>query len=291
LVAPGATRAPADEVRVQPRVDADGLAASCSLQGTDENELVLPKGKPLSPPTREEIVIRNCLQVRDAAEAWAAESGGKYPGDPATRNALGHTLIDFLPGGTYLVNPFDGARDQPLYIAPGFPGETDYLSFDDNRCGHCGPPCDPNGYMITGFGESGEILLVTQNWPDSLVALDALTIANCLLVQRAVERFAAENGGAYPRGSWDLTPLGHTYVDFLPCGTLLRNPYHCQNTEPVDESAAQPGETGYVPMMQDGRWAGYWITGHGRRELIVEIGREPGVDTAKTTCKIHPRDP
>jgi len=164
LVATGTTAAPGGEVMTQPGIDAAGSATSCLLGGSDDGDMALPKQR-RPKPTRDDLVIRNCRLVRDAAEAWAAESDGDYPGDPESRNTSGHTLIDFLPGGMYLVNPFDGTRSQPLYLAWGNPGDTEYLGFGDDCCE---PFCDPNGYMITGFGESGEIFRFTQNWPDSL---------------------------------------------------------------------------------------------------------------------------
>ncbi len=263
------------------------VAMSDPADVTFDDGTALPK--PRQPrPIREAMVIQNCLRVRDAAEAWAAEAGGDYAGDPESRNASGHTLVDFLPGGTYLVNPFDGARDQPIYYAYGSAGETEYLSFDGGGCGYCGEPCGPSGYMITGFGESGEIFRITRNWPDSLAALDSLTVANCLLVRRAAERFAAENYREYPRDLADESPLGHTLIDLLPCGILLRNPYHCQYTEPRDAQAAYPGETGYTVMIQDRIAAGYAITGYGRRGIIIEFVKDPDAYKPVAPSKPHP---
>jgi hypothetical protein len=269
-------------------IDAAGVVTSYPLKGSDDGEMALPKQR-RPQPTKDELVILNCLLVRAAAEAWAAESGGDYPGDPESRNTSGRTLIDFLPGGMYLVNPFDGTRNQPIYLAWGNPGDTDYLSFDDDRCGHCGPSCDQNGHMITGFGESGEIFRITQNWPDSLVALDSLTIANCIAVRNAAEQFAVENNGWYPRDLADETSLGRTLVDLLPCGILLRNPYTCQNTEPRDAQAAFQGETGYTVVMEGDLCTGYVITGYGRRDMLIEIVKDPDVHESNTSSKVRAR--
>jgi hypothetical protein len=253
-----------------------------------EDEMALPRQR-RPQPTRDELVIRNCLHVRDAAEAWAAESGGMYPTDPESRNAAGHTLVDLLPGGMHLVNPFDGTRDEPRYLCHGNPGETDYLYYDGYGCGECGlDDCGHDGYMITGFGESGEIFRFARNWPDDLAELDSRTIANCLVVRDAVERFAVENGGEYPSDLADENPLGHSVVDLLPCGILLPNSYLCVRIEPNNGRAVNPGEIGYVVTMEDDHCTGYWITGYGRRELVVTIGRNASDHEPPTNAKLRP---
>ncbi len=286
LVAPGTTIAPSGLVSSQPGIDAAGVVTSYPMEVSGDSEMALPKQR-RPRPAKDELVIHNCLLVRDAAEAWAAESDGDYPGDPESRNTSGHTLIDFLPDGMHLVNPFDGTRNQPIYLAWGNPGDTDYLSFDDDRCN---PSCDQNGYMITGFGESGEIYRITQNWPDSLVALDSLTIANCIAVRNAAEQFAAENNGEHPSDLSAITPLGHGLREFFPGEiTYLRNPYTCQNTEPIDGQAVNQGETGYAVMMQGGVCTGYLITGYGRRDMLIEIVKDADAYKPNTTCKIRPR--
>lgn len=286
LVGSGSPVAQPGQTIDQKGFDSVGMFAVCPVEESEENEMALlrPGRRHL---TNDELVIRNCFLVRDAAEAWAAESGGDYPGDPESRNLSGHTLIDFLPGGMHLVNPYDGSKSQPMYLAWGNPGEVDYLSFDDDRCN---PSCDPNGYMITGFGEFGEVFQVTHGWPDSLLALDSLTIANCILVRSAAEQFAAENNGVYPLDLAAVTRLGHTLGDFFP-GELewLRNAYTGANTEPVDGEAVNQGETGYLVWMVGDVCRGYRITGYGRNRSLVVIAKEPAVHEAHTTSKIRAR--
>jgi len=268
--------------------NADFPVGPSSTVTATEDELALPKER-RPQPSRDELVIRNCLLVRDAAEAWAAESGGAYPTDPEIRNTSGHTLVDFLPGGVYLVNPFDGMRDEPRYLCYGNPGETDYLYYDGYGCGECGlDECGHDGYMITGFGESGEIFRITRNWPDELAELDSLTVANCLVVRNAVERFAAENGGEYPADLAARTLLGHTVVDLLPCGTLLPNSYLCVRIEPNNCQAVNPGEIGYVVTMEDDHCTGYWITGYGRNELVFTVGKNGSRHGSTPTSRPHP---
>jgi type II secretory pathway pseudopilin PulG len=87
---------------------------------------------------------------------------------------------------------------------------------------------------------------------------------NCYTVQIAAEAYAGDNYGVY---SPNVTGL----MGYLPDGSLLRNPYHGARTEPVDASAANPGETGYVPANAWGFNYGYNITGFGRTRQIVEL--------------------
>ena len=94
---------------------------------------------------------------------------------------------------------------------------------------------------------------------------EAAVKSNCHTVQIAAEDFAVQNGGLYALDvSTDTTPSGSTIVDLLPKGTYLVNPFSRAATEPVDGAAANPGETGYLPVIQNGVPAGYNISGVGK---------------------------
>ena len=56
---------------------------------------------------------KSAAWVAAAAHEYAADNGGLYPTGVRQPNALGHTLIDYLPGGRLLINPFTGNRTEP----------------------------------------------------------------------------------------------------------------------------------------------------------------------------------
>jgi len=84
--------------------------------------------------------------------------------------------------------------------------------------------------------------------------------------------FATRNNGVYPDDtSSDINLDGDTLRDLLPGGILLENPFTGARTEPVDASAANPGETGLVDVKHCGDPVGYTITGYGATSDIVTL--------------------
>ncbi|MCZ6765335.1 MAG: hypothetical protein O7D32_00245 [bacterium] len=221
------------------------LAGGCR----DDNRPVTPVA---GPPSLEDLVIANCYAVRDSAEAYAALNG-EYPQD----------FPDY-----WLYNPFTGNLDEPKPFPAFNPGGTTYLSYH--------PGGKYVGYLIMGFGETGEIFRLYRNC--SLVAFDTLVTADCYTVQAASEAFAAENNGVYADDvGVDATPAGNTITDLLPGDTLLENPFWKALTEPVDGAAALPGSTGYVDFKDaSGTAAGYTIDGLGAQQTIITIRKFPG---------------
>ena len=101
-------------------------------------------------------------------------------------------------------------------------------------------------------------------------AKEAAVKSNCHTVQLAAEDFAVQNDGVYAADvDSDTTPGGDTIVDMLPGGTRLENPFTKAATEPVNAAAANPGETGYVPVAQNGVNVGYSITGAGKTGNVI----------------------
>ena len=96
-------------------------------------------------------------------------------------------------------------------------------------------------------------------------AREASVKSNCHTAQLAAEDFAVQNGGVYASDvDNDQTPAGSTIIGMLPGGALLENPFTKIATEPVNGGAANVGETGYAPIVQNGSNVGYTITGVGR---------------------------
>lgn len=94
---------------------------------------------------------------------------------------------------------------------------------------------------------------------------EAVVKSNCHTVQIASEDFALQNNGIYAADvDSDATPTGATLIDLLPQGSRLLNPFTRASTEPVNGAAADPGETGYTPIVQNSIAIGYNISGVGR---------------------------
>ena len=79
---------------------------------------------------KEQAVVRNCLAVRNAADAWAADNGGDYPFNFSHVNSLGKTVYDYLPGGQLLENPFIQMATEPVMGAAASTGSTGYIPCD-----------------------------------------------------------------------------------------------------------------------------------------------------------------
>ncbi len=102
-------------------------------------------------------------------------------------------------------------------------------------------------------------------------AKEASCKSNCHTVQLAAEDFAVQNDGVYAGNvGVDVTPAGQTITQMLPGGVLLENPFTRLATEPVDgAAAANPGETAYAPVVQNGVNVGYTITGAGKQGNVI----------------------
>ena len=107
-------------------------------------------------------------------------------------------------------------------------------------------------------------------------AKEASVKSNCHTVQLAAEDFAVQSDGVYAGNLADVTPNGDTIVDMLPGGALLENPFTKVGTEPVNNAANNPGETGYVPIPLGGVNIGYTITGVGKDMGVTIITLSSG---------------
>ncbi len=203
----------------------------------------------------DDSVIANCYRVQQAAEEWARLSCGIYPvnlGDPSP--CCGNSLIDLLPGGTFLMNPFTGARDEPVDGYPCIVGQTGYVGVSSGA--------ENIGYMIIGLGrDPGEYLIVLTNVGSPE---EGWLRRNCHYVWWMAHIFAYGNNGVFPQNiDTDINLDGDTLLDLLmdyTRGELLENPYSHEHDQPVDRRASNPGETGYEAV-QDG--AACIVTGVG----------------------------
>lgn len=211
---------------------------------------------------RDAQVRLNCLYLHEAVEEFTSLNDGIHPENVDSHRAQdGRTVIDMLPRGRLLQNPFTGEQVEPANYTATFPGEVGYtrIEYDENNWPY--PHITNTGYVISGQSESSmEVIINNFN----LDPREANVLSNCRTVQIAIEEFARLNNGIYPSNvDVDSTPSGETVIDLLPGGRRLTNPITTVATEPVDAAAAQPGEVGVVPVVAGGVNIGYTITGNG----------------------------
>jgi len=182
---PALERAPVGSNRRRLHRQRRGFAGQpVSNRSGGEDEMALPRQR-RPQPTRDDLVIRNCLLVRDAAEAWAASPAACTPQTPSrvTRRAT-PLSISFLAACLSSTRSMGRGRTEvPLLRKTR--GKRIICTTTATDAGNAGwTNCGHDGYMITGFGESGEIFRFARNWPDDLAELDSRTIANCFVVPR-----------------------------------------------------------------------------------------------------------
>ena len=108
-------------------------------------------------------------------------------------------------------------------------------------------------------------------------AKEAAVKSNCHTVQLAAEDFAVQNDGVYAANvDVQTTPAGQTIVAMLPGGVRLRNPFTKAVTEPVNATAATAGQSGYVPIAQNGVNVGYTITAVGKTAAVIILTLSSG---------------
>ena len=238
----------------------------CGVSGctTDDPEA------PEAAPTLEQQVVENCRTVQAAAEQFATLNDGNYPTDNTDLTPDSLTLIDLLPGGQMLLNPYSGERNSPVSGGANRPGDVGYLGF---RC-----DATIGSFAITGVGETAGDRIVTirrtctgglVEWlGDYTPKLDDLVIENCLVLQAAAEAYAAGNNGGFAPDLTTPNLEGNTLIDLLPNGELLVNPVTRMATEPSCRNAPRDiGEISYGDFQwlswNEGEWEGYWIVGRG----------------------------
>lgn len=112
--------------------------------------IAMPNMSNMRMRAREAAVRENCHTIRLAAEDFSVMNVGLYPVDLTDTTPDGQTLVDLLPGGNLLPNPFTTAASEPQDGPAGQPGESGYEAVLDGS----GLPA---GYTITGFGGLFEV--------------------------------------------------------------------------------------------------------------------------------------
>lgn len=101
---------------------------------------------------KEASVKSNCHTVQLACEEWSVMAMGIYPTDVATdMTPAGDRLIDLLPGGMLLENPFTRANTEPVDGVAANPGEIGYAAVVNGGIAL--------SYSITGAGNGGIVVI------------------------------------------------------------------------------------------------------------------------------------
>jgi hypothetical protein len=228
------------------------------------------------PLTPEQQVLENCRRVKAAAEQFAKLTDGNYPADRTDLTPGGLTLVDLLPGGELLENPYTGLKTSPVNGGANSPGDVGYIGF---LC-----ELKISSYAITGVGElegdrfvtirrtcGGEPVELTRGGtPD----LDDRVLENCFVVQVAAEAYAAGNDGVYATDRTTPNLEGNTIVDLLPGRGYLVNPSTGDTTEPSGECGGLTGATGYAEFEEYDHaldqfvQTGYYISGKGTGSVL-----------------------
>jgi len=102
---------------------------------------------------KEASVKSNCHTVQLACEEWSIMAFGIYPLDVDTdATPAGSRLVDLLPQGIRLINPFTKANTEPINGAAANPGEVGYVPVIANGVG--------SGYTVTGSGKQGIVIIM-----------------------------------------------------------------------------------------------------------------------------------
>ena len=114
--------------------------------------IAIPNFVNMQSRAKEANVKSNCHTVQLASEEWAIMSGGIYPLDVDTDTTpAGDRLIDLLPQGQLLVNPFTKVNTEPVNGAAATAGQIGYVPIVLNGVG--------SGYTITGSGKEGNVII------------------------------------------------------------------------------------------------------------------------------------
>lgn len=115
--------------------------------------IIIPNYVNMQCRAKEASVKSNCHIVQLAAEEFAVMNGGTYANDHDTDTTPdGSRILDLLPGGQPLENPFTKERTEPVTAAQASnEGEVAYSPIIQGGIGV--------GYKITGAGKSGGIVI------------------------------------------------------------------------------------------------------------------------------------
>ncbi len=208
-----------------------------------------------------QIDMENQADIVEAALAAFKAEAGYYPTTPSTdQTPQGNTLIDFLPGGVRLINPYTGTRTNPVDNAAGGLGDVGYTPVPES----CGAGL-VFAYVVDGDGppDGRSILSRTSASPEEYETTVCVHRVRC-----AVELFMSQTGRYPDDVDTDTTPSNQTVLD------LLSQTYHNAYTGaviPRNGLAGARGDVGYSPTMSGGNVVGCVINGRGLSREIARL--------------------
>jgi prepilin-type N-terminal cleavage/methylation domain-containing protein len=117
--------------------------------------IAIPNFISMQARAKEASVKSNCHTVQLASEDFAVQNDGVYATDTDADNAPGMTIVQMLPGGVRLENPFAKTATVPLSAAAAAAaGETGYVPIVVGGVNV--------GYTITGFGKTQLVLTLSS---------------------------------------------------------------------------------------------------------------------------------
>lgn len=211
----------------------------------------------------EAIVKGNTLTLLEAVELFALDNYGCFPESADSDTTVtGKILIDYLPKGERLLNPYTGLKDQPTDIQPTLPGEICYYKYhvhevvlDESYDFYL------NVYFIKGYGTNS---IIAEH--DNIYETEALVVEDCLELQEAVEAWHKDcSAGYYPNSLVDNNDLLNTVIDYLPHRCFMKNRFSMYPTEPSADNytPAAMGAIGYGGKEENGATVGYRISAIG----------------------------
>jgi hypothetical protein len=177
----------------------------------------------------------------------------------------GDNIVDLLPRGALLKNPFTIVNTEPMSGQAYGAGVTGYVP-DVDAAGV------NTGYTIDGIGRDGITIIIELTHED--YHPDMGVLANCLALREHIEWISEQYyDNEYPYDLATDTGNGGTTVMFWIERSPLINPYNNDQANPVDGRASNPGETGYEAVWQGDAVVDFIITGVGQTadSIIVEL--------------------
>jgi len=115
--------------------------------------IAIPNFISMQDRAKEASTKSNCHTVQLAAEDFGVRNDGVYAGNLADA-APGQTIVQMLPGGVLLDNPFTKAVTEPIDGAAAGPGQTGYVVIVQGATNV--------GYTINGWGKTAEVISLTS---------------------------------------------------------------------------------------------------------------------------------
>lgn len=117
--------------------------------------IAIPNFISMQARAKEASTKSNCHTVQLASEDFAVQNDGVYAGGLADVTPGGDTIINMLPQGALLENPFTKIASEPVGAAAATPGQTGYVVVVDAAGTNV-------GYTITGFGKTALIITLSS---------------------------------------------------------------------------------------------------------------------------------